>query len=63
MASNPHEIGAVLRHARENLNYSLDDLSETCGLTSEEIVAVESGTTDVLDHTTRIALSLGIKLD
>ena len=62
MASTPREIGAVLKHARESLNYSLADLSEACGLPSEEIVAVEAGTTKVPDHATRIALSLGVKL-
>lgn len=63
MTTTPQEVGVILRQAREHLNYSLLDLSETCGLTEDEIVAVEDGTTEASDHATRIAMSIGVRLE
>lgn len=63
MTSKSREIGLQLRAAREELNYTLDDLAETCGLTVSEISEVEEGTSASPDYARRIALSLGVSLD
>ncbi|NLR97963.1 helix-turn-helix transcriptional regulator [Rhizobium sp. P38BS-XIX] len=40
----PHgEIAAAVRQAREAIGYTVADLSETCGLTVEEIDEIEAG--------------------
>lgn len=40
----PHgEIAAAVRQAREAIGYTVADLSETCGLTGEEIDDIEAG--------------------
>lgn len=63
MPSTPQEIGLKLRAAREDLNYTLEDLAETCGLTSSEIKEVEEGTSESSSYAQRIALSLGLAFD
>jgi len=63
MPTTPQEAGKQLGAARETINYILNDLAETCGLTVREIAAVENGTPSSPDYASRIALSLGVLLD
>ncbi len=40
----PHsEIGTAVRRSREAIGYTIADLSETCGLTQDEISEIELG--------------------
>jgi transcriptional regulator with XRE-family HTH domain len=36
-------IGSRVRSSRQTVGYSIEDLAETCGLTSAEILAIEEG--------------------
>jgi transcriptional regulator with XRE-family HTH domain len=52
--------GSVLRQARVNMGYSLDDLAETTGLTVSEIENIESNIDDRRDFVKRLATVLGV---
>lgn len=57
----PHgEIAAAVRQAREAIGYTIADLSETCGLTNEEIVEIEAGTEADPAKLRRIAAALQV---
>lgn len=57
----PHsEIGTAVRRSREAIGYTIDDLSETCGLTSEEIAEIELGADTDPAKLRRIAAALQV---
>ncbi|KAA1180414.1 helix-turn-helix transcriptional regulator [Rhizobium tropici] len=57
----PHgEIAAAVRQAREAIGYTVDDLSETCGLTSEEIIEIEAGAEADSAKLRRVATALQV---
>lgn len=53
-------LASTLRAAREAAGYSILDLSETCGLTVDEISGVEDGSIDDSDKIARIAAVLKV---
>jgi transcriptional regulator with XRE-family HTH domain len=55
-------VGDAVRTARESVNYTVDDLAETCGLTVSEITLIEGG--EEMDHAklARIAAALQVSL-
>jgi len=55
-------IGQILKKARENVGYSIDDLAETTGLTSAEIAQVENETDVDEARLRRIAAALRFDL-
>jgi DNA-binding XRE family transcriptional regulator len=54
------EIAAAVRQAREAIGYTIDDLSETCGLTSDEITEIEAGADADPAKLRRIATALQV---
>ncbi len=57
----PHqEIADAVRQSREAIGYTIGDLSETCGLTSEEIVEIEAGAEADPAKLRRIAAALQV---
>lgn len=56
------DVGTRMRMGRNALGYSIDDLALTCGLTSAEIVAIESGSDDNPARLKRIAAVLKVAL-
>jgi ribosome-binding protein aMBF1 (putative translation factor) len=55
--------GSVLRHARLNMGYSLNDLAETTGLTVSEIENIESDGDERPEFVKRLATALGVAID
>ncbi len=53
----------LLRSARVGRGYSIDDVALTCGLTADEVQAVETGADDDAGRLTRIAAALGLSAD
>ncbi|SMD21005.1 helix-turn-helix transcriptional regulator [Rhizobium sp. RU36D] len=53
----------LLRSARVTRGYSIDDVALTCGLTADEVQAVESGADDDAGRITRVAAALGLSAD
>jgi DNA-binding XRE family transcriptional regulator len=56
------DVGTRIRVTRGSFGYSVDDLAETCGLTSDEIVAIEAGNDDDSVKIRRIASALKVEL-
>ncbi|WP_426232014.1 helix-turn-helix domain-containing protein [Pararhizobium sp. DWP3-4] len=54
------EAGQIVRRAREALGYSVDDLAETCGLTTQEIDTIELGADADPVRLRRVAAALQI---
>lgn len=57
-----HNVGSRVRAARQAVGYSIEDLAETCGLTSAEILAVEEGLEGEASQLKRIAQALQVSL-
>ncbi|MDI7865141.1 helix-turn-helix domain-containing protein [Rhizobiaceae bacterium n13] len=55
------EIGAAVRRSREAAGYSIDELSETCGLTGNEISRIEIGADADPAKLRRIAAALRVE--
>ena len=63
MSSNNSFVGSKIKGIRETKNLSLEEVSESCGLTVEQIVAIESGQTmPSLGPLIKIARALGVRL-
>jgi DNA-binding XRE family transcriptional regulator len=56
------DVGTRIRTTRGSFGYSIDDLAETCGLTSDEIVAIEAGNGNDPIKIKRIASALKVEL-
>jgi DNA-binding XRE family transcriptional regulator len=56
------DVGTRLRITRGSFGYSIDDLAETVGLTSDEIVAIEAGNDNDPAKIKRIASALKVEL-
>lgn len=54
------EIGDAVRRSREAIGYTVDDLSETCGLTRDEIAEIELGAEADPAKLRRIATALQV---
>lgn len=54
------QLAALLSEARQSAGYSIDDLAETTGLVSDEIVSVESGADVDPAKVKRIAAALRV---
>lgn len=55
-------IGQLLKKAREAVGYTIEDLGETCGLTTAEIKKVEDGVDPDENRIRRIASALRFDL-
>lgn len=55
------EIGAAVRRSREAAGYTVDNLSETCGLTENEISMIESGADVDPAKLRRVAVALQVE--
>ena len=55
-------VAQRVKSSREAIGYSLDDLSETCGLTKAEIARIEDGIEIDLQHLKRIAPALQLSI-
>lgn len=55
-------IGARVRSARQSVGYSIEDLAETCGLTSVEITAIEEGLEGEMGQLKRLAPALQVSV-
>ena len=53
----------LVRAIRESVGYSIEDLAVACGLTADEITAIEVGNDDDPTRIRRIAGALGIPED
>ena len=63
MSSNNSFVGSKIKGIRETKNLSLEEVSESCGLTVEQIEAIESGQTmPSLGPLIKIARALGVRL-
>lgn len=56
------DVGTRIRITRGSFGYSVDDLAETVGLTSDEIVAIEAGNDNDPAKIKRIAAALKVEL-
>ena len=56
------DVGTRIRITRGSFGYSVDDLAETVGLTSDEIVAIEAGNDNDPAKIKRIASALKVEL-
>jgi DNA-binding XRE family transcriptional regulator len=56
------DVGTRIRITRGSFGYSIDDLAETVGLTSDEIVAIEAGNDNDPAKIKRIASALKVEL-
>jgi transcriptional regulator with XRE-family HTH domain len=55
-------IGGRVRSIRQSVGYSIDDLAETCGLTSAEITGIEEGLEAEMGQLKRIAQALQVSV-
>ena len=55
------EIGVAVRRLREAAGYTIDELSETCGLTENEISRIEIGADTDPAKLRRIAAALQVE--
>ena len=55
-------VGSRVRSIRQSVNYSTEDLAETCGLTSAEITAIEEGLEGDMAQLKRIAAALQVSI-
>jgi transcriptional regulator with XRE-family HTH domain len=62
VAETADDAASRLRIARAQMGYSIDDVAVTCGLTSDEINAVEDGSDHDPLHLKRIAAALNVEL-
>jgi len=56
------QVGSRVRSLRQSVGYSIDDLAETCGLTSAEITGIEEGLEADMGQLKRIAQALQVSL-
>lgn len=56
------QVGNRVRSLRQSVGYSIEDLAETCGLTSAEITAIEEGLEADMGQLKRIAQALQVSL-
>jgi transcriptional regulator with XRE-family HTH domain len=56
-------IGRRVRSARQAVGYSIEDLAETCGLTSAEILGIEEGLDVDATQIKRVAAALQVSVD
>lgn len=54
--------GGRVRSLRQSVGYSIEDLAETCGLTSAEITGIEEGLEADMSQLKRIAQALQVSL-
>ena len=52
------QVGSRVKSSRQAAGYSVDDLAETCGLTTAEITRIEDGVDVDMQHIKRIAPAL-----
>ena len=63
MSNSNSFVGSKIKGIRETKNLSLEEVSESCGLTVEQIEAIESGQTmPSLGPLIKIARALGVRL-
>ena len=55
-------IGSKVRSLRQSVGYSIEDLAETCGLTSAEITGIEEGLEVDMGQLKRVAAALQVSL-
>jgi transcriptional regulator with XRE-family HTH domain len=55
-------VGSRARSIRQSVGYSIEDLAETCGLTSAEIVAIEEGLEGDMGQLRRMAQALQVSV-
>jgi transcriptional regulator with XRE-family HTH domain len=55
-------VGNRVRTLRQSVGYSIEDLAETCGLTSTEITAIEEGLEGDTAQLKRVAQALQVSL-
>lgn len=55
-------VGNRVRSARQSVGYSIEDLAETCGLTSAEILAIEEGFEADPGQLKRVAAALQVSV-
>lgn len=55
-------VGSRVRSIRQSVGYSIDDLAETCGLTSAEIIAIEEGLEGDMGQFKRVAAALQVSI-
>ena len=56
------QVGSRVRAFRQSVGYSIEDLAETCGLTSAEITGIEEGLEADMGQLKRIAQALQVSL-
>ncbi len=54
--------GSKVRSIRQSVGYSIEDLAETCGLTSAEITGIEEGLEVDMGQLKRVAAALQVSL-
>jgi transcriptional regulator with XRE-family HTH domain len=54
--------GSKVRSLRQSVGYSIEDLAETCGLTSAEITGIEEGLEVDMGQLKRVAAALQVPL-
>jgi transcriptional regulator with XRE-family HTH domain len=54
------QVGSRVRSIRQSVGYSIEDLAETCGLTSAEIIGIEEGLEAEMAQLKRIAQALRV---
>ena len=55
-------IGIRVRSVRQSVGYSIEDLAETCGLTSAEITGIEEGLEADMGQLKRVASALQVSI-
>jgi transcriptional regulator with XRE-family HTH domain len=56
-------VGSRVRSTRQAVGYSIEDLAETCGLTSAEIIGIEEGLEADATQIKRVAAALQVSVD
>jgi transcriptional regulator with XRE-family HTH domain len=54
------QVGNRVRSIRQSVGYSIEDLAETCGLTTAEIIAIEEGLEADSGQLKRVAQALQV---
>jgi transcriptional regulator with XRE-family HTH domain len=55
-------VGSRVRSIRQSVAYSIEDLAETCGLTTSEITGIEEGLEADLGQLKRVAQALQVPI-
>jgi transcriptional regulator with XRE-family HTH domain len=61
-ASDISLVGTRVRSIRQSVGYSIEDLAETCGLTSAEITGIEEGLDVDMGQLKRVAAALQVSV-